>query len=94
MKQNKIINFVLTCYYTLKGFFKSKKLKTMKTYFGGVNNCYGQYLGNNTFYESKTVTDQLYGVTVFDGRKRKYNYLQLGLFDWKPAYAEIETNFQ
>lgn len=92
LKENKFLMFFIKKYYTIKGYCRAKKFKVMDTYYGGVNKCYGQYIGDNTFYENRSCTDTMYGVTVFGGRKVKYTYLQLGLFDWKPYKIEIITD--
>lgn len=79
--KNKIIQWCLKRYYSIKGWILSHKLKENQLYFGGVNNTYGYYRGNKTFYETKNY--QVNGVQFFDGKARKYNNLQLGLFKWK-----------
>lgn len=85
----KIINFCIIKYYQIKGYFRSKKLQKNTTYFGGVNKTYAVYMGDNTFYETKQY-DCGMGVMFVDSKPRKYNYLQLGLFDWTIC-GEIKT---
>ena len=85
----KILNWFLVKYYQIKGFFRSKKLKKNYTYFGGVNKAYAIYMGDNTFYEQKTYNCGA-GVLYTDASPRKYNYLQLGLFEWTLC-SEIKT---
>lgn len=86
LKENKFLMFFIRIYYKCKGYFKSKRFKIGETYYGGINPCYGKYIGDNTFYLSRTYTDSLYGVTVFDNKKVKYTYLQLGLFKWEQPW--------
>lgn len=81
MKNN--IQNLLMIYFKMKGWFRSLWLKKDKTYYGGVNNTSGIYMGNNTFYETKNYVDNMYGVVYNDSKPRKYSYLQLGLFKWK-----------
>lgn len=92
MKNNKVLQWILIKFFTIKGWFKSKKLKKNSTYYGGVNKTYGIYMGNNTFYEQLSCTDNMYGVTYFSTKQVKYNYLQLGLFNWKLTNINIEKN--
>jgi len=81
--KNNIIQFCLKTFYSIKGYIISKKLKNDQLYFGGVNNTYGYYRGNKTFYETKNYQDNNSGMSMFIGQAVKYTNLQLGLFNWK-----------
>lgn len=79
--KNNIIQFCLKNFYSMKGWFRSKKFKVDQLYYGGVNDTYGYYKGDNTFYETKNYT--IGNVQVTDSKPRKYTNLQLGLFKWQ-----------
>ena len=84
-----VLNWSLIKFYQVKGFFRMKKLKKNSTYFGGVNKTYGVYMGDGMFYETKQY-DCGMGIQYVDSKPRKYNYLQLGLFDWTIC-GELKT---
>ena len=76
------IQWLLKMWFSAKGWFISKRLVKNQTYFGGINNLCGIYMGDNTFYVQQECTDNLYGVQYYSTKQEKYTYLQLGLFKW------------
>lgn len=91
----KIILPIFRKFKILKGKRVAKKYIVGKTYYNRMKGCYGIYRGNNTFYETKYVTDKMYGVVFFDSKDIKYTDLQIGLFKnlWTLSDCNIITNF-
>lgn len=73
--------FLLRVFLSLRGIWRKRKFKKGKRYFGGRNERYGEYMGNNTFYETFTVSGN--GFLYYDSKPIKYKNWELGMWEWK-----------
>ena len=73
--------FLLKMFLSLRGIWRRMKFKKGKTYWGGRSQRHGVYMGNNTFYETFTITG--YGYMYFDSKPIKYKNWELGMWKWK-----------
>ena len=80
-KYSKMKLFLLRTFLSLRGIFRRRKLKKGKRYLGGRNNRQGVYMGDNTFYETFTVSGL--GYLYYDSKKIKYKNWELGMWKWK-----------
>lgn len=80
-KYSKAKLFILRAFLSLRGMFRRLWLKKGKKYYGGRNERQGVYMGNNTFYETFTVSGN--GFLYYDSKPIKYKNWELGMWKWK-----------
>lgn len=80
--KNKTIKYKICKFiYSIIGFLDCIKFKKNEEYHNGNMACI--YLGKRTFYVTQIAYDNQTGVSVFDSRKRKYKFWQIGILDFR-----------